>query len=96
MPAMIVTEDCSGQEELRAALRKAHFEYLDRHKESILFSGGVLDDHGKVIGGVIIVDLDGAEVKAFISDDPFTVGGLQQKTTVQSVHPAFIKGQWVR
>ncbi len=62
---------------LREALKPAHLDYLSERQERMLAGGAVLDEHGRAIGALIIVDADDrADAERFIGDDPFAQGGL--------------------
>jgi uncharacterized protein YciI len=66
----------------RAALRDAHLEYLERHKDIIVARGALLDDDGaKTIGSVLLLDVrDKAEAQAFWAGEPFNRAGVYDST----------------
>ncbi|MDM0084823.1 MULTISPECIES: YciI family protein [Variovorax] len=77
MPFIILAYDKPGAERLRADLRPRHLAYLAARQDQMLAGGAVLDDDGKAIGGMIIVDTeDRAAAERFVGDDPFSTGGL--------------------
>jgi uncharacterized protein YciI len=66
----------------RAALRDAHLNYLQDHKEIIVARGVLLEDDGvKTIGSVLILDVaDKAAANAFWADEPFNRAGVYEST----------------
>ncbi|WP_326535223.1 YciI family protein [Pseudorhodoferax sp.] len=77
MPFVILALDKPGAEALRTELRPAHLDYLTARQDAMLAGGAVLDEEGRAIGGLLIVDTeDRAAAERFIGDDPFQQGGL--------------------
>ncbi|MGC3983631.1 MAG: YciI family protein [Pseudorhodoferax sp.] len=77
MPFAILFFDKPGAEALRAELKPAHLDYLNAHEDALLAGGAVLDEEGRAIGGLLVVDAqDRAAAERFIGGDPFRQGGL--------------------
>ncbi|MDM0050340.1 YciI family protein [Variovorax sp. J22R115] len=77
MPFIILAHDKPNSERLRAKLRSEHLAYLSARKGQMLAGGALLDQDGKSIGGMIIVDTeDRAAAERFVGEDPFTTGGV--------------------
>lgn len=77
MPFIILAYDKPDTERLRADLRPQHIAYLSARQGQLLAGGAVLDDDGKAIGGMIIIDTEErATAERFAGDDPFTTGGV--------------------
>jgi uncharacterized protein len=70
--------DKTGHQQLRAANRPAHLEYLKGYLGQIVMAGALLDDAGKeMIGSLFILDFpDRAAVNAFAAGDPYAKAGL--------------------
>jgi uncharacterized protein YciI len=66
----------------RTALRDAHLEYLERHKDIIVARGRLLEDDGvKTIGSLLILDVaNKAEAEAFWAGEPFNRAGIYDWT----------------
>jgi len=95
MPYFIETFDKPGSQALRQALRDEHLEYLKEKPELLLACGAKLEDDGSGgTGGVYIVDVDTrAEAEQFIAADPFTKGGLFERTTITRWRKAYLDGK---
>jgi len=90
MPYAIVSHDKPGAHALRASLKPAHLDYLVARQHLLLAGGAILDDQGRAIGALVVVDTDDArEAKAFIAEDPFTTGGLFESSQVMPWRQAF-------
>jgi uncharacterized protein YciI len=70
--------DKTGHQQLRAATRAAHLEYLKGYSGQIIMAGPLLDDAGKeMIGSLFILDFpDRAAAEAFAAGDPYGKAGL--------------------
>ncbi|MGN6499109.1 MAG: YciI family protein [Tsuneonella sp.] len=83
--------------DLRAATRSAHLDFV-REALRVRIGGPFLDDAGKMIGSLMIVEgasLD--EVKAFARADPYARAGLFSSVEVrpwkQTVGPVEVTGE---
>jgi len=70
--------DKTGHQQLRAANRPAHLDYLKGFMGQIVTAGPLLDDAGEgMIGSLFIVDFpDRAAADAFAAGDPYGKAGL--------------------
>ena len=77
MPFAIIAHDAPGTEALRAQLRQQHVDYLGERVQMILAGGALLDEGGRPIGGLLIVDTEDRQAaEAFSAGDPFRTGGV--------------------
>ena len=77
MPFAIIAHDAPGTEALRGQLRQAHVDYLRAHVELILAGGALLDEGGRPVGGLLIIDTDDRQTaESFSAADPFRTGGV--------------------
>lgn len=75
----------AGAKERRAAARPAHIEGAKRMKEegTMISGGAILDDDGNMIGSVVFADFPSrADLDAWLASDPYTTGGVWQRTEV--------------
>ncbi len=94
MPYFIYTTDREGGEAIRDEHRAAHIGYLESVQAHLIASGGVQDETGKFVGGLIIVDYETrAEVDEFIANDPFDKAGLFGSVTVSRWRQTFLHGR---
>lgn len=85
MPEFIlICHDRKNCFDLRAETRKAHLEYIDQRRSAVLIAGPMLDDEGRSIGSVLIIDAkDRAAAKDFADNDPYAKAGLFVDTEIR-------------
>ena len=92
----VIRQDKANSLGLRLSERPKHLEYLKLVVEKIIYGGPMLDDGGKQIGSMLIIDVaDQAEADAFVRNDPFVDAGLFSQTFVHPFRPVFKDGAWL-
>jgi uncharacterized protein YciI len=89
---IIYQEDAPGSAEIRARVKQAHFDYLEKHKDILVLGGAMLADDGVArIGSVLILNVPNREAaEAFSANEP-----LRQAGTFASVKITRMRrGQW--
>lgn len=78
--------DKPGRQQVRAAMRPAHLEYLGGFSGRIFGAGPMLTDDGQgMTGSVLIIDFaDRAAAEAFAAADPYNTAGLFESV---AIHP---------
>lgn len=69
----------------RAAARPAHIEGAQILKDNgkLLIGGAILDEAGQMIGSSLIVEFeDRSALDEWLTNDPYTTGGVWQDVTV--------------
>lgn len=89
MQFVIIARDGSDAEahERRLKARDAHLAGVQRMKadRSLLTGGAILDDGGKMIGSVAIVDFPSrSELESWLATDPYVTGDVWRKI---EIHP---------
>lgn len=81
-----------GGDEIRAAARPEHFEYLTKHKGIMVLGGATLaDDNETRTGSVLIINVPNrAAADEFVRNEPFNKAGLFETVTVTRMR----RGQW--
>jgi uncharacterized protein YciI len=63
--------------ELRLSTRAAHLAFLERRAPAVKLGGPFLDDAGKPVGSLLILDCaDAAAARALLAEDPYALAGL--------------------
>lgn len=85
MQFVIHTHDKPDGEARRAPLRDVHHDYLNRHRNSIVARGPVVeDDSDRMTGSFIMLDVaDKAEAVAFWNGVPFNRAGVYEWATLE-------------
>ena len=58
---VIKAYDGEGKLDKRMEVRPRHFEGMEKMKEHILCAGGMLDDDGKMIGSLLVMEFENRE-----------------------------------
>lgn len=92
----VIRHDHPNSLDLRLSARPKHLEYLKTVLDKIMYGGALLDDDGKQIGSMLIIDVaDKAEADRFADEDPFVEAGLFASTSVRQFRPVFKDGAWL-
>lgn len=85
MQFIIHCDDVANSEVLRAPLRQAHRDYLEKHADKIVARGALKTDDGeRVVGSALLLDVaDRAEAEALLADEPFHRGGVYGHVTIE-------------
>jgi uncharacterized protein len=97
MPFMIYTLDEPNGKAIRAEYREGHFAFLEKYKDRLISSGGLMDDEAKsYIGACILLDVDTREAaEAIMNEDPFVKAKLAKVTVVMRWNPRYLNGKLV-
>ena len=72
--------------ERRMAVRPAHFDYVRQLKANgqFVLGGALLDPDGRMIGSMLILDLEtGEQLTQYLNTDPYVVEGVWDKIDVK-------------
>ncbi len=76
MPFIIYAKDKPGSP-LRARHRGAHLDFVATCREVFLYGGPMLDEGGKVVGSLMVLDLpDRTALEAHMARDPYFAEGI--------------------
>jgi uncharacterized protein len=89
---IIYQEDGPDSARIRAAVKAAHFAYLELHRDILVLGGALLADDGTTrTGSALIVNLPSrAAAEAFSADEPFRKAGLFKSVKITRMR----RGQW--
>ncbi|MDR3533767.1 MAG: YciI family protein [Rhodopila sp.] len=92
----VIRHDKPNSLDLRLSERPKHLEYLKTVLDKIMYGGALLDDDGKQVGSVLMIDVaDKAAAEAFADADPFVDAGLFASTAIRGFRPVFKDGDWL-
>ena len=92
----VIRHDRPNSLALRQSERPRHLEYLKTVLDKIMYGGALLDDEGKQIGSVLIIDVaDKKAADAFTVADPYVEADLFDSTSVRQFRPVFKDGDWL-
>jgi uncharacterized protein YciI len=85
-----------GALDRRLATRPRHLERIEPFVDSsnVLVGGAILDDDGRMIGSVLVMDFDTRdELDDWLRNDPYTTEGVWQRVDVRPYRAAV--GAWM-
>jgi uncharacterized protein YciI len=86
MPHFIFTGiDRADGLDARMAARDAHLAYVRGQPEIVVLGGPLLDDAGKMIGSILVLDLpEMAAARDFIANDPYGQAGVFETSDLRA------------
>jgi hypothetical protein len=92
----VIRHDKPNSAELRLSERPRHLDYLETVLDKIMYGGALLNDEGKQIGSILIIDVaDKTAADAFAITDPYVDAGLFASTSIHQFRPVFERGTWL-
>ena len=78
----------------RMEVRPRHFEGMERMKEHTLCAGGLLDDDGKMIGSLLVMEFPSRkELDEYLANEPYVVEGVWQKVEAEAMNVVLVNGE---
>ena len=70
---------------LRSVTRKAHIDFIGRHRDSIFVAGPTLNEDGEGMNGsLLVVDFPSlTDANAFAASDPYAKAGLFESVIIK-------------
>lgn len=92
MPHFIVEYRQSGTPEARETHRAAHIAYRTAFGDRMPLAGPLLDDDGKPVGSLVIIEApDKAAAEQAATDDPYVKAGVLALVSLRAYRIAAIK-----
>jgi uncharacterized protein YciI len=92
----VIRHDKPNSLGLRLSERPKHLEYLEVVLDKIMYGGALLDDEGKQVGSILLIEeTDKAAAEAFASADPYVDAELFASTSIRQFRPVFKDGAWL-
>jgi uncharacterized protein len=92
----VTRHDRPGSLALRLSERPSHLKYLETVLEKIAYGGALLDDDGKQVGSILIIEVtDEAAATAFADADPYVESGLFASTVIRAFRQVFENCAWL-
>jgi uncharacterized protein len=89
----VTIEDRPGMGGTRRAVRAAHLDWLERHREMLVIAGPIMDAEGNSIGSVRVIEApDRAAVEALTDGDPFAQAGCFARVAIHPYRIVFKDG----
>ena len=74
MQFVVNAHDGKNMLEKRMEVRPRHLENMTRNKEHVICAGGILDEAGKPIGSVLVLDFESRDqLDAYLAGEPYII-----------------------
>ena len=84
---VIKAYDGEGKLDKRMEVRPRHFEGMEKMKEHILCAGGMLDDDGKMIGSLLVMEFENREqLDEYLAHEPYVVEHVWERIEVERMN----------
>ncbi|MBQ6037969.1 MAG: hypothetical protein IJL37_04825 [Bacteroidaceae bacterium] len=97
MQFVIKAFDGEGMLNRRMEVRPRHFEGMERMKEHTLCAGGLLDDDGKMIGSLLVMEFPSRkELDEYLANEPYVVEHVWERIEVERMNVVVFDGEIIR
>ena len=94
---VIKAYDGEGKLDKRMEVRPRHFEGMEKMKEHILCAGGMLDDDGKMIGSLLVMEFENREqVDEYLANEPYVVEHVWERIEVERMNVVIFDREIIR
>ena len=96
MQFLIIARDGQDMLERRMAVRPRHLENMARVDGTVICAGGILDDGGRPVGSVLIMDFASRDLlEAYLASEPYVTEGVWADVTVEPMNVVIVDGRRV-
>ena len=96
MQYLINAYDGENVLEKRMEVRPKHLENINKLSKHVIFAGGRLNDDGKPVGSVMVMDFDTkAELDEYIKSEPYIEEKVWDKVDVGAFNTVILGGEKV-
>ena len=97
MQFVIKAFDGKGMLSKRMEVRPRHFEGMEKMKEHTLCAGGLLDDDGKMIGSLLVMEFPSRkELNEYLANEPYVVEHVWERIEVERMNVVVFDGEIIR
>ena len=96
MQFVVNAHDGKNMLEKRMEVRPRHLENMTRNKEHVISAGGILDEAGKPIGSVLVLDFESRDqLDAYLAGEPYIIEKVWEDVKVEPLNVVIVKGEKV-
>ena len=96
MQFLINAYDGKNMLEKRMEVRPKHLENINKLGEHVVFAGGRLNDEGKPVGSVMIMEFDTrTELDGYLKTEPYIEANVWEKVDVEDFNVVILGGEKV-
>ncbi len=96
MQFVVNAHDGKNMLEKRMEVRPRHLENMTRNKEHVVCAGGILNEAGKPIGSVLVLDFESRDqLDAYLANEPYIIEKVWEDVKVEPLNVVIVKGEKV-
>ena len=96
MQFVVNAHDGKNMLEKRMEVRPRHLENMTRNKEHVVCAGGILDEAGKPIGSVLVLDFESRDqLDAYLAGEPYIIEKVWEDVKVEPLNVVILQGEKV-
>jgi len=96
MQFVVNAHDGKNMLEKRMEVRPRHLENMTRNKEHVVCAGGILNEAGKPIGSVLVLDFESRDqLDAYLAGEPYIIEKVWEDVKVEPLNVVIVKGEKV-
>ena len=89
--------DGKGKLDKRMEVRPRHFEGMERIKEHVVCAGGLLDEEGKMIGSLLVMEFESHEqLDEYLAHEPYVVEHVWERIEVERMNVVIFDKEIIR
>ncbi len=89
--------DGVGKLDRRMEVRPRHFENMERMKEHVVCAGGLLDENGKMMGSMLVMEFENREqLDEYLSNEPYVVEHVWERIDVERMNVVILNKEIIR
>ena len=97
MQFVIRAYDGEGMLDKRMEVRPRHFEGMEKMKEHTLCAGGMLDEEGKMIGSLLVMEFQTREeLNEYLANEPYVVENVWERIEVERMNVVIFDREIIR
>ena len=97
MQYLIKAYDGNNAQKKRLAVRPKHLENIAKVMEHVICAGGLLDENGRMVGSVLVMDFDDrAQLDAYLHSEPYLIEKVWETVEIEPMNVVILNGEMVK
>ncbi len=89
--------DGKGKLPRRMEVRPRHFENMERMKEHVVCAGGMLDEEGKMIGSLLVMEFETSEqLDEYLASEPYVAEQVWERIEVERMNVVILDKEIIK
>ncbi|MBQ6204412.1 MAG: hypothetical protein IJK46_10015 [Prevotella sp.] len=89
--------DGEGKLPNRMEVRPRHFENMERMKKHVVCAGGMLDEEGKMIGSLLVMEFETREqLEEYLANEPYVVEHVWERIEVERMNVVILDNKIIK